>query len=177
MEPIKTLGKLLKGDEQRDAIHIAIAPVKAAEKLNPGQPVSRIGVEAWATSGEPIGVVDPFLKSTVKVGQWFWMFLYPNTITSLRHEWAHPAFSNEAPVDPKIASEAWLRAFVASSDCPGYEEVIAKAVDNRNTWDEDYLHFDGIDANGSIPPEIWYHIEIVTGRKITHMALWFSCAC
>lgn len=35
----------------------------------------------------PVGIVDPFLRESVQPSQRFWLFLYPNTVTSLRHEW------------------------------------------------------------------------------------------
>jgi hypothetical protein len=81
-----TIGKLIEAGQQRDAIHIAMAPVVAAELLRPGQ---RIAFEAHSMErvrafGTTIGIVDPFLTEPVKPGQRFWMLLNPNTITSLR---------------------------------------------------------------------------------------------
>lgn len=91
------LGELITGEEHRDAIHIAICPVIADHNLNPGQ---QIGI--FSQNGEEIvvgvnakkylGIVDPFLKTPINKGEKFWMFLFPNTITSLRHEWTHPNF-------------------------------------------------------------------------------------
>ena len=98
------IGKLIDGllDSQKDAIHIAVVPVIATEELYPGQ---EIGLVEWQGANEdfqhtrfagaslkPIGIVDPFLKEPVKMGQKFWMFLNPGSITSLRHDWTHPAF-------------------------------------------------------------------------------------
>ncbi|MFO0998975.1 MAG: TIGR02996 domain-containing protein [Planctomycetaceae bacterium] len=89
-------GKLISSnDRQRDAIHIALAPVEAAANLSPGQHVgfpypndrNRVG-----PTDETIGIVDPFLTQMVKPGERFWLFLYPNTVTGLRHIWSHPAF-------------------------------------------------------------------------------------
>lgn len=129
-----------------------------------------------------LGIVDPFLGAKVKPGQRFWLVVYPRQITSLRHVWTHPAFPSAevaaTPQNDKAASEKWLREFIASADCPDYETVIAKALHN-DSWSKEYLHFDGIDAHGEIPPEFWGHVEVVTGRKIDQedRAEYFSCSC
>lgn len=84
-------------DARRDAVHIAVAPVVAAEELAPGR---RVGLreDGLASGGEePIGVVDPFREAPVLPGQLFWLFLFPGTITSLRHVWTHPAFRVKLP--------------------------------------------------------------------------------
>jgi hypothetical protein len=91
------LGKLIDGDERRDAVHIAVAPVEAAQRLTPGQHVGLSDDGRAIASGVPIGVVDPFLTTAVEPGQRFWLFMYPNTITSLRHVWTHPAFAPKVP--------------------------------------------------------------------------------
>jgi hypothetical protein len=87
------------GDRRRDAIHIAVAPVTAAERLTPGQHVGLVregDLELVGLCDRSIGVVDPFLATAVEPGQRFWLFLYPNTITGLRHVWTHPAFTAAA---------------------------------------------------------------------------------
>ena len=94
------VGKLLDGTEGRDAIHFALAPMIATEELQPAQAITLVemgGNEARACIdpkrwGKGLGIVDPFLTDTVKKGERFWMFLYPGTITNLRHVWSHPAF-------------------------------------------------------------------------------------
>lgn len=81
----------------------------------------------------------------------------------------------------RAESERWLREFCASADCPGYEQVMGKVADVADgcneSWDEDYLHFDGRDAHGEIPAEFWDHAEIVLGRKIERRPTYFSCSC
>lgn len=92
------LGTLPEGVQKRDAIHIAIAPVLAGEVLKPGQPI-RMQKDRSRTAiakDEPIGIVDPFLKEDVQPGQQFWMVLYPETVTGLRHDWKHPGMDTEA---------------------------------------------------------------------------------
>lgn len=76
------IGTILDGSDPRDAIHIAVIPMVATSILWPGQRLAN-------------GIVDPFLVGRVVVGQWFYLFLYPNTITSLRHSWTHPAFPED----------------------------------------------------------------------------------
>jgi len=92
------LGELIiDGDRRRDAIHVAVAPVMAVERLSPGQHVGLVkagDIELVGVCERLIGVVDPFLKGDVEPGQRFWLFLYPNTITGLRHIWTHPVFSD-----------------------------------------------------------------------------------
>ena len=173
------LGALIDENQQRDAIHVAVAPVIAAdgEKLYPGQDIGFVGDDSIhvGAGGQHLGIVDPFLKRPVYQGDRFWMLLYPNSITSLRHDWLHPAFQSADDGRPtRIASEKWLREFCNTHDCPDYETVVAAAV---NTDDTGYLHFDGEDAHGVIPPEFWMHIETVTGRKLRYKPEYFSCSC
>ncbi len=90
-----TPGRLIGADQKRDAIHIAIAPVVAAEKLLPGQHIGFLGADTERVGGSAkikLGIVDPFLREPILPEQRCWMFLYPQTITSLRHDWTHPLF-------------------------------------------------------------------------------------
>jgi hypothetical protein len=91
-----SLGRLIDdGERRRDAVHVAIAPVTASEALAPGQHVGFVregDLELVGPAAEPLGVVDPFLREPVPKGQRFWLLLYPDTITGLRHVWTHPAF-------------------------------------------------------------------------------------
>jgi hypothetical protein len=129
--------------------------------------------------------VDPYLKSPVMPGQRFWLFLYPQSISSLRHVWSHPAFGEEGALSPKQeTSEQWLRNFCASADCPGYETVMEIIREgsvgsgyDHSYMDGDYIHIGGSDAHGEIPPEFWTHAEIVLGRSIPNKPSWFSCSC
>jgi hypothetical protein len=99
----------------RDAIHVAIAPCVAAEDLEPGQHVGLVGGEpdlAGSHASRLVGIVDPFLTETVRKGQRFYLCLYPNTVTTLRHHWSHPAFDeDEARKEAATAIPVFRRKF------------------------------------------------------------------
>jgi hypothetical protein len=98
------LGQLCADDARRDAIHIAVAPVVANETLNAGDHVG-LTERGFGTLSEPwVGIVDPFLAAPVERGQRFWLFLYPNTITGLRHVWSHPAFKPTPPPPERLVA-------------------------------------------------------------------------
>lgn len=103
------LGQLITGTEGRDAIHIAIAPVEATEWLEPGDRItleegSRTLVHEARVDEEPVGIVDPFLRKVVQPGERFYMFLFPGTVTSLRHVWSHPKFTAKPIAIPETAN-------------------------------------------------------------------------
>jgi hypothetical protein len=187
------LGEIITTPQERDAIHIAVVPVTAMSWLSPG---SRVGVNDARTHADTcyphIGVVDPFLRRdrSVEPGQQFWLFLFPNTVTGMRHHWTHPVF-DENPVESRENSEQWLREFAKNNDCPDFDDLISAAT-GRNLSnvdpkfyaeayvnDGEYLLFNGRDAHGRIPPEFWKHLEIYTGVKIPEekKPANFSCSC
>lgn len=95
------LGKIIEPGEHavRDAVHIAVIPVTAEHDISPGTAVAvfhkpEVGWEAYSVIEGEVGIVDPFLKDNVKKGEKFWLFLLPNTVTSLRHYWTSPNFTN-----------------------------------------------------------------------------------
>jgi hypothetical protein len=113
MQYVPELGKIIEGEARRDAIHVAVAPVVAGEDLEPGYHVSlnKEG-EAVSSSGKGLlGIVDPYLVSRVKKGERFWLCLYPNTVTSLRHVWTHPAFITKSSEQAKnLPTQEYLSA-------------------------------------------------------------------
>jgi hypothetical protein len=101
---ITNIGHLCAAGSHRDCVHIAVAPVVAGHALGAGDHVGFLpdgSVGFVEKPGRPIGIVDPFLPEmlSVDVGQTFWLFLYPNSITSLRHVFTHPAFTAKVPED------------------------------------------------------------------------------
>jgi hypothetical protein len=198
-DAVETMGMLLPDDAGgRDAVHVAVISAVADEKVYPGQHVGLIdsGLScckdpcAGTNFGDPLGIVDPFLREPVWPGSRFWLFIYPRTITGLKHVWTHPDLPETVltisppVVGDKAASEQWLRDFCQTADCPSYETVMEAAATVAsggvvgNWHDGEFLHFDGIDAHGEIPPEFWYHVQVVLGKPIKgRRATSFSCAC
>lgn len=88
------IGKLIDQERGRDAIHVAVAPVEAAYPLVIGSHICILENGKAGYGSGSIGIVDPFLTVAPKEGDRFYVFLYPGSIMSLRHEWVHPAFGN-----------------------------------------------------------------------------------
>lgn len=175
------LGQIITTPQERDAIHIAVVPQVASHRLEPGAHVAVPG----ENGGFPVGVVDPFLRHPVEQGQSFWLFLYPGSITSLRHDWTHPAFATPGRVALPAnvsASEKWIREF-AESVSLDYETVMGGATqwvyDKANGGWGDYLCFGGLLEGEVVPDEFWPHYEAVKGVAVPdeHRGSFFSCSC
>lgn len=92
-DALETLGNIIEGGG-RDAIHLAVEPIVAAEKLYPGQDIGIVDGKATTKTDKKLGIVDPFIKGFVPEGAMFWLVVYPRRITSLRHIWTHPEFDD-----------------------------------------------------------------------------------
>lgn len=80
----------------RDAVHVAVISVEAAQPLQGGMPVVRWTNGKYGVAlGEPVGIVDPF-RTHVGMGEKFWLFLLPGTVTGMRNHWEHPKFRQES---------------------------------------------------------------------------------
>lgn len=197
MKSQPNIGKILSPEEdQRDAVHFAIYPAIAAHKMVPASHVGldKDGKASYSFEGGYIGIVDPFLENAVQRGQRFYLFLYPNTITSLKHFWEHPAFDKipEPPAPPKKKDEKsdsieWLKNYaiseVYSSD---YYEDRDQAYDAlMSQVDGHELIFMGRDCHGfgDVPDseKLFYHLSVVLGRTIDRAYFedsgYFSCSC
>ena len=167
------LGKLIFGHAERDAIHVAVAPVVALCDLEPGEHVSLVDGKAQGCRAlpkkQPIGIVDPFLTNTVYIGQTFWLFLYENTVTGMRHYWRHPAFK-DVPVgsgarDPECVSKQWLEN-LASRFRSSYQELVDRLeIYAQNSCGQDDNIQEGLNALTEIERlDMWRHYEVVSGE-------------
>lgn len=167
------IGYFVDGDlPQRDAIHVAVLPVIAGERLVVGQsvefvPGSTDTVRA-ADQYSRIGIVDPYLSSyrdEILEGHKFWMFLNPQSITSLRHDWTHPLIDRTAKSD-KEASRAWIEQF-AKELCQTYERLMDDARDFNDN--EDYI-YDNSERYKEVDYTkwklFWHHYGVVAGETI-----------
>lgn len=162
----------------RDAIHIAIAPVIASEGLKPGE---HIGFSPGSTthmerSDSPIGIVNPFGKRIV-AGESFYVCLYPDTVTDMKHHWSHPSFGEPLIVaTDKEASEAWLISF-----CKRYglrmECLLRELADSDPSL---CVYEDSVDDGYRERDDLWKHYQIFTGTVVSEDQkdnLGFRCAC
>lgn len=172
------LGQLVTGKPERDAVHIAVIAVRAGDALQPGQPVCMRDGDAHPTDrAHVIGVVDPFLDWGPSRGDRFWLFLVPGSITSLRHEWACPAFRGGEQAAPpsgsKEESMAWLR------DCAeGCDVSLSRLIEMAR---EGGVVSHGTEYGNDIDREaFWLHLERATGEVFSaaHKGdTYFSCSC
>ena len=99
-DALDTLGMIHFKQEKRDAIHLAVEPVKASRAFLPAQKIGIINGVAYPVgfvlNGVTVpyhGIVDPFLTGYgVDEGQNFWFVMKPREVQSLRHVWEHPEF-------------------------------------------------------------------------------------
>ncbi len=118
---VPNLGEQPSADARRDCVHVAVAPVIASHNMLPGVPVGLLPDGRAAEEGvKHIGVVDPFVKDHVNAGERFWLFLFPNSVTSLRHVWQHPSFVVKPP---EKANSSYGVIQPSSSQLPVNEEA------------------------------------------------------
>ena len=184
----------------RDAIHIAVVPMIVGERMNAGDHV-RIMVgttdrivqdrsDYYGAASESIGIVDPFIKQTsekwyLDVGERVWVFLYPNTITGLRHEWTHPAFV-EANRKTALMSDAekWMRQFADRWNFD-YNEMLDAATSTEDSEWGSYITARGKDlhSRGELGDDyllFWQYLEQMTGRTFSEEhreKVGWSCSC
>ena len=167
-----------KGLTERDAIHVAIAPVVAQTELAPGKHIGADGSERKPH----VGIVDPYLKTAVQQGDTFYLFLYPGTVTSLRHEWTHPQFKAvSSSVNPERATAELYLKMVAMKIKP-YSDSEEDAFQSLlSDLREKHIHFWGTKGNNvddlPDPKEIKKQARIYLGLPIDWEDFEFSCSC
>ena len=198
-DALATLGTIIT-DGGRDAIHLAVEPVVAGEKIWPGQDIGLKDGRAYNQASihgiKYLGIADPFLKEAIMPEQKFWLIVYPRQITSLRHVWEHPDFvATEEKIDsgevvfkaavtiqtsgktPQQISEEWLRAYADEID-ESYENLMSVADSHQGGGNyPDYIIQGGRFEGESTPDEFWEHYALVRGVKNPVRSSFFSCSC
>lgn len=93
------LGKMPIELGDKDAVHVAIASVRAGHPLMPGMRCKPNELREWVQDDAGPGVVDPFRKGVIERGGWFWVMLDCEEIPRVRHEWEHPSIDFSPPVE------------------------------------------------------------------------------
>lgn len=169
------LGRILPpdGPEERDAAHVAVAPVIASQDLAPGTPISLINGSTELVYQAPrevaIGIVDPFLKDVVPEGGKFYMLLNPQSVTVLRHHWTHPAYQEALVQSKKTEAEEFMKRVVKDFYGVSVPELLESLTQFLKTHEED----DGLFKNSyyDLPDyfsekELWAAYEILTGNEV-----------
>lgn len=179
-DALETLGNIIESGG-RDAIHLAVEPVVAAEDLYPGQHVG-LGADGATTNGvKKLGIVDPFILGMIPKGKKFWLIVYPRTITSLRHVWEHPDFTEKNAIielSEVGRSKLWINDFadrirqhpeslMSAADLWVSSNGEEYTYDNSETYKDHYEEF----------PEFWKHYKIVTGKTAKEETSFFTCSC
>lgn len=180
------LGKLAPETATRDAVHIAVFPAIAGERLAPGERVGFISGDGLTVGSvdarDEVGIVDPFLTKNVKRGERIYVALFPNTITGMSHYWRHPAF-DALPTQQQVAestgkssSQKWLADYCAQIGCRT-DEIMDAAETYLATgeyWNEG-ARWEGV----WLDEEFWEHYGILKGQYIPKEKRdsFFSCSC
>lgn len=182
------LGELIEEgrDVHRDAIHIAVAPVVAAEKLVAGQHVGLVDNDVNRVTSKTkdyIGIIDPFLRCNVRKDERCWLYLYPGTITSLRHEWTHPAWT-EALLDVIDGESRRFVEGLAAQAGISYAKFMDGALMFNSHGEHLYMGSNEDYASISVHEweEFWgKHFPRLTGKKVNQPEYgcgnFFSCSC
>jgi hypothetical protein len=186
-DALETLGTIHVRDEKRDAIHLAVLPIEAGQKLTRGNHIEvRDGVARAVPNGHPkaVGIVDPFLAGAVEKGERFWLLLYPRTIQSLRHVWSHPAFPDEvAPGVDSVTENAKAAVHAVAVDLNVSDERLMEGAEFflEGSCDEfdRLMHFrNGLSYSWDMPA-FWAAYAVLTGKDVPEdkRRAFFTCAC
>lgn len=189
-----TVGHILTSIQGRDAIHVPVLSVLAQVRLSPGEDVGADG-----TRNDPIGIVDPFLTKRVEPGEIFWLFIYPRTISTLRHVWDHPKVSSEFGVIKSNNGKLPIKEVNPYTNLP-YTREQELALDSiKNYSDEigiddphtliqagleyiesgEYLCLGGLLEGLSTEYHFWDNLSVLVGKEIKNdnRGNFFTCSC
>jgi len=189
------VGKILVGEHHKDAIHIPVMPVFADEIIVPGAKLAKsenpkkqgFRVKTAFHPSDAIGICDPYLRTSTRIDDQFLMFLFPGTVTNLRHDWTHPNI--KLPNAPKAEStkrsrdysKKWLQDLAkwAEIDFMFLMQAMKESHEKEDMVDlRDHNHAtDMFRMMGEEKQEtMWFHFENYTGIEVDTYA-YFRCSC
>lgn len=178
----------------RDAVHVAVIAASAGVVLKRGQAVDIIVGEngevtavAVTKKSSSIGIVNPFHdKAKLKVGEQFWLMLYPETITGMTHHWEHPALKKaekKAQTSRVLECENWLDDYCRLNFGMSWENVREVIEDPHQETDNGYISdgcfvVRGTDACHHVSSEFWLKVAVVI-EDIGKLGMfnYVSCTC
>jgi hypothetical protein len=180
-DALETLGQLIEEDETRDAVHIAVIPAVADQVLYPSQRVAYDSGLA-RVEGKHVGIVDPFLDlPRLHPDDRFWLFLFPRSITGLRHIWTHPDIPEkvlERAIRTTNASEEIIRQHYCNEF--DYDTVMEAAEDFAKTGGFHYIGMELAYAT-DFDTTFWTAFTDITGIPKPAgdecTSYFFRCAC
>lgn len=185
-DALATLGTIIQ-DGGRDAIHLAVEPIEAAEDLLPGQHIGIVDGKATTKTPNKLGIVDPFVGGTIPEGKMFWLVVYPRQITSLRHVWSHPDFKDSESTKAKVidvesnveAAQRWISAFAEQL---GFSYTRLMEYADSWAWGEDDYTYDNTETYKEYWdkfPEFWEKYEVIRGPLKAGVTkdCFFTCSC
>ncbi len=181
----KLIGTILGDDVKKDAIHIAVLPVVAQERLKPGARVGFVDGTNHVGStleSDVFGIIDPFLQRDVRAGEKCFVFLLPNTVTGMRHEWEHPLVKDPEPkrVDSELKAKyiKVLKDF-ADEHYLNYDEMMRDfSLGQTHTQNGGMSAQNAVDDDDALKQKIYMAIEIVLGVEMRDISYGpFSCSC
>jgi hypothetical protein len=180
------IGELVTTPQERDAIHVAICPVLAHEKFKPREHIGAYYdsnleeyVASRSTLHPKLGIVDPYLTVKIKEGDRFLMFLYPNTITSLKHNWTHPdlpdiANASRIEKDPNGIHLQWMEDFASRFRLTSFDMMEAA---DRYLLNNTFFNKGELFEGEWIPDEFWDHYEALKNTIVNNRGNFFTCSC
>lgn len=190
-EPV--LGQLITDDNaERDAFHVAVHPVIAREDMDPGEfiyVINSVGgtFDAYLSDSKDraVGIVDPLLDHRVYIGDKFYCWIKPNTVTGMKHHWEHPAFpdvdNSQKEFNPSSAEKEihrqWLEHFCEEWSFD-FDNIVDAAINQGyiTSYGNEYT----ADDLGDDWDLFWEHLEIYAGRKFPEshrQHVGWSCSC
>lgn len=106
----------------------------------------------------------------LKSGYTFYIFLHPNTIRSLRHDWTCPKFESQEK------SKIYMMQIARDIQWT-YEQLMEAATSWVNHEEYTYKNTESY-KNISIDwDDFWTHYEILTGTTPSDRSGFFTCSC